>query len=152
MKPFRFRGERVLEWRRRLADDARLALVRASEAWRESHQRVVEAEASVARAARAYLDDTQGLLDAPAIGRHRNWIDAEASRAAALRGERDRCRRAQERASAVLQKAAMDVKVMERLRDRAWERYLADEWQTEMKQVNELAAQRHAQRQAGRSR
>jgi flagellar FliJ protein len=152
MKPFRFRGERILEWRRRQMDASRLAFVRAREAWRESHARVAAADACIERAARAYLADMQALVDAETIRRHRNWIHSEESRAAALRRDLDRCRRAEESAAGVLQKSATDVKVMERLRDRAWRQYLDDERQAETKQVNELATQQYAQRRAARSR
>jgi len=133
-------------------DAARLAFVRADEAWRASLELVAAADARVARAAHAYLADTHGMLDVERLRRHRNWIDASESHAAALRREGDRCRRARDLAAGALQQASKSLKVMERLRERAWQRYLVEERQAEMKDHNELATQRYAQRRAARSR
>ena len=133
-------------------DAARLAFVRADEAWRASLELVAGADARLVRAARAYVADTHGMLDAEKLRRHRNWIDASESHAAALRRDGDRCRRARDIAAGALQQASKDVKVLERLRDRAWQRHLVEERQAEMKDHNELATQRYAQRRAARSR
>jgi hypothetical protein len=49
---FRFRGARILEWRRVQADAARVALVRATESVREAAARVADADDQSERAAR----------------------------------------------------------------------------------------------------
>jgi len=48
----------------------------------------------------------------------------------------------------VLQIAMRHVKVMERLRDRAWRRHLDAERQREMKDIDQLATLQYARRKA----
>jgi flagellar export protein FliJ len=133
-------------------DAARLALVRASEALREAEGLLADSEARVARASEAYLAETRQAIESEAVRRHRNWIAAEESRAAALRRERDRRRNERGRAAEAERNAAAAMKVLERLRDRAWHRYLAEERRAETKQIDELAAQQFARRREARSR
>jgi hypothetical protein len=152
VKPFRFRGERLLAWRRRQADAARAAFVRARESARESAARSAAGEASVAHAEREFRAAAATPLDVTAIVRHWNWIEAERKRAAVLSAERDRAGREAETAATLLQAAARHVKVMERLRERAWQRYLMNERTAEMKAVNERATELYVRRRTAETR
>jgi flagellar protein FliJ len=152
VKPFRFRGERLLAWRRRQADAARAAFVRARESARETAARSTAGEASVAHAERELRAATGAALDVTAIVRHWNWIESERKRTAVLSAERDRACREAEAAAALLQAAARHVKVMERLRERAWQRYLMNERTAEMKAVNERATELYVRRRTAETR
>lgn len=146
MKGFRFRGEKILEWRRAQADAARGEYLRAAETAREAARL---ADAAQRRAEQA-VTDSMRILREPvgidAIQRHRIWIDRE-------RWHADGCRRTQQaeekvadEKSRLLQVANRNVKVMERLRERAEHRHREVERQQEMKIIDELATQRFAVR------
>jgi hypothetical protein len=152
VKPFRFRGERLLAWRRREADAARAAFVRARESARESAARSAAGEAAVACAERQLRAAAGAPLDVAAIVRHWNWIEAERKRAAMLSVERDRAGREADAAGTRLQAAARHVKVMERLRERAWQRYLMDERTAAMKAINERATELFVRRRLAETR
>jgi hypothetical protein len=148
MNTFRFRGERILEWRRTQADTARGEFLRAAESVREAARLADAADANAARAARESLDALSTPIDAGTIERHRIWITTVCRHA-------DACRqvfyeRQQESAGkvAALQLANRHVKVMERLRERAVRRYRERERQMDMKTLGDLATLQYARRKA----
>lgn len=143
---FRFRGARVLDWRRRQADAARLAFVRATASAREAASRVAAADGACEHAQRAFLTAMASPSDVGTILRHRNWIQKEREHAAACRRQHEERRAVADQAAGVLQTAMRHVKVMERLRDRAWQRHLDAERRIEMKELDELATLQHARR------
>jgi flagellar export protein FliJ len=143
---FRFRGARILEWRRVQADAARVAFVRASESVREAAARVAAADDHVERAARDYTATIARPNEIGTIVGYRNWIEKQREHAAACRRQHEEKRVVADQAAAVLQTAMRRVKVMERLRDRAWRRYVDAERAQEMKALDELATQRFARR------
>jgi hypothetical protein len=106
----------------------------------------------VAHAERELRAAAGAPLDVSAIVRHWNWIEAERKRTAILSAERDRACRDADRAAAQLQIAARHLKVMERLRERAWQRYLVNERADEMKAVNERATERYVRRRTADTR
>ena len=71
---FRFRGARILEWRRVQADAARVAFVRATESVREAAARVADADDQSERAAREYRTAMASSHDIGTIVGYRNWI------------------------------------------------------------------------------
>lgn len=148
MKGFKFRGERILEWRRAQADAARGEYLRAAETAREAAR---IADAAHARADRA-VADSLAALSAPVgiatIERHRIWIARERRHADDCRQTQAQQQQVADEKSQLLQAANRNVRVMERLRERAERRHREAERQQEMKIIDELATQRFAIRQA----
>jgi len=145
---FRFRGARVLDWRRVQADAARVAFVRATGSVREAALRVAAAERAIDRAGREFRTAMASPCDVGTILRYRNWIHKQREHAAACRRQHDELRAVADKAAGVLQIAMRHVKVMERLRDRAWRRHLDAERQREMKDIDQLATLQYARRTA----
>lgn len=143
---FRFRGARILEWRRVQADAARVAFVRATESVREAAARVADADDQTERAVSDYKTAMASPNDIGTLLRYRNWIGKQREHAAACRRQHDEQRVVAEQAAGVLKTAMRHVKVMERLRDRAWRRHLEAERQREMKEVDQLATLQFARR------
>jgi len=143
---FRFRGARILDWRRVQADAARVAFVRATESVREAAARVAEADEQIERAVREYQTALAGPNDIGTIVGYRNWIGKQREHAAVCRRQHDERRAVVDRAAGELQTAMRQVKVMERLRDRAWRRHLHAERLQEMKELDQLATLQHARR------
>src|SRR5262245_9869744 len=135
---FRFRGARILEWRRVQADAARLAFVRAAGSLREAEARLVDADAAIERAGKEYLAAMASPNDVGTILRYRNWISKQRDHAAACRRQHEDCVAVADKAAGVLRLAMRHVKVMERLRDRAWRRHLDAERRREMKELDQL--------------
>lgn len=136
---FRFRGARILDWRRVQADAARVAFVRATESVREAADRVADADGQTARAVQEYTAAMASPHDIGTILRYRNWIGKQREHAAACRRQHEERRVVADQAAGVLRTAMRHVKMMERLRDRAWRRHLDAERQREMKEVDQLA-------------
>ena len=145
---FRFRGARILEWRRVQADAARVAFVRATESVREAAARLAEAHDRIERAAREYRTAMARPNEIGTIVGYRYWIEKQREHAAACRRQHDEQRAVADQAAGVLQTAMRRVKVMERLRDRAWRRHLDAERQQEMKELDALATQQFARRKS----
>jgi flagellar export protein FliJ len=143
---FRFRGARILDWRRVQADAARVAFVRATESVREAATRVADADDQMARAVREYQAALAGSSDIGTIVGYRNWIGKQREHAAVCRRQHDERRVVAERAAGVLQLAMRQVKVMERLRDRVWRRHQDAERRREMKELDQLATLQYARR------
>jgi hypothetical protein len=148
VKPFKFKGERILEWRRVQADAARGEYLRAAETAREALRAAEEAGAAADRAVHDGDYAVRHATDVATIERHRIWIVREQRRA-------DGCRRtylerqaAADEKAAALQVANRHVKVMERLRERAQRRHRDLERQLDMKALDELATLQYARRRA----
>jgi flagellar export protein FliJ len=147
MKAFKFRGARLLDWRRLQADQARVAFVRAVESVREAADLLERAEASARDTVREYLEVMRSAVDVPTIERYRNWIAVQRLRVAACERTHAERQLLADQAGAALNVAMRNVKIMERLRDRAERRHRESERQLEMKVINELATMRFARRQ-----
>jgi flagellar export protein FliJ len=147
MNSFRFRGARLLEWRRAQADAARLAFVRANASARETADLLAAADAGCERAVREYLAVIAAPVDVATLERYRNWIDRQRSRLATARRAHVERREVAAAAAAALHTANRHVKVMERLRERAERRHLDAERRFEMKTLDELATLQYARRQ-----
>jgi flagellar export protein FliJ len=145
---FRFRGARILEWRRVQADAARVAFVRATESVREAAARVAEADDQSERAASDYKTAMASPNDIGTIVRYRNWIGNQREHAAVCRRQHEDRRAVADQAAGVLQTAMRHVKVMERLRERAWRRHMDAERRQEMKELDQLATLQFARRKS----
>ena len=130
------------------ADEARGAFGRATEAVREAEARVAEADDHIARAGRDYKAAMARPNEIATIVGYRNWIEKQREHAAACRRQHEQKRVVADQAAGVLQTAMRRVKVMERLRDRAWRRYIDAERAREMKALDELATQQFARRKS----
>ena len=148
MKPFKFKGERILEWRRVQADAARGEFLRAAETAREALRVAEQAESAAADAARNGDHAVRHATDVTTIERHRIWIGREQRRADGLRRTYLERQAVADQKSVALQAANRHVKVMERLRERAQRRHRDLERQLEMKALDELATMQYARRRA----
>jgi len=146
MKGFRFRGARILEWRRIQADQARAEFVRATESARETAAALARAEAGVVRAVNDYLGAIAAPTDIGTLERYRNWIGRQRAGVVTCQKSHEQRQAIVANAARALQTANRHVKVMERLRDRAEKRHRETERQLEMKALDELATQRYARR------
>jgi flagellar export protein FliJ len=148
MKAFRFRGARILEWRRVQADAARQEFLRATASVREADQHLADAETERDRAGHELVAALAAPIEVGTIARYRNWIDRQRGHVDACRRLRDQRRGVAEEKAAALHGAMRDLKAMERLRERAWRRHLDLERQEEMKTIDQLATARFARRKA----
>jgi len=156
VKSFRFRAARVLEWRAAAADAARGAFVRARESAREAGERVEAAEARHSDAMQALRAELASPIDVDTIGRHRSWIDHQRAAVAACQHVHDERVAATAVAADALREAKRQVKVLERLRERALRRYTAAVRRQEMQRLDEFAVQQfvrsraHGEKEHGR--
>jgi flagellar export protein FliJ len=148
MKPFKFKGERILEWRRVQADAARGEFLRAAETAREALRVAETAESAAIEAVKNGDHAVRHATDVATIERHRIWISREQRRADGLRRTYLERQAVADQKSVVLQVANRHVKVMERLRERAQRRHRDLERQLEMKALDELATMQFARRRA----
>jgi len=143
MKTFRFRAAVALDVRRR-QEEAAEALLRRAEAdwssarahWELSRVRVGEATGQLASTAR-------GGAEGHVLTWHRNWIvglQTEVERSGQVAAQ---MAVVASQALRVWQTARRRRLVLERLRDRAWERHRQAENREELKLIDELARTRY---------
>jgi flagellar export protein FliJ len=149
MKPFRFRAEVVLDLRRRQHEQAQTQLARAQQERDAAAHIVGEAGQACQSAHRDYRASLDEGGAAGALERHRTWI-------ARRQAETDDRRRQLEARHLAVAHAAEDlrhtytrVRVLERLRDRAWKRYQDEARRREAIEMDYLAVTRFARRMAG---
>jgi flagellar export protein FliJ len=151
MPSFRFRAQPALEMRRKQEELQRAAVNDARLASEAAEAALAAAQASFDDAtARAHAADAEGGDVTVAIW-HRNWIKSQ-------RRELARCdaiaedRRVQlQDAERLLIEARRRVRVLERLRERAWTTHQQNERRVEQQRLDELAVLRFAIRQRGES-
>jgi len=143
MRPFHFRAAAALVMRRKQEDVARQRLA-AAETARQCARDHSDAAARAAAAARsAAVEACRDGAEGWRLGWHQSWmvrtrIEAEAGRrAAAVSAE------AAGRATAAVQLAYRHRRALERLRERAWQRYRLEAGRRELREMNELATLRH---------
>ena len=144
MGPFRFRAGIVLDLRRREEDAARTALTRQRAVCDRAHAVLAAARDAVLEAGRA-LDGaaasgtTHGTLEW-----HRSWIvRLRLAVQAAMRvaAEADQ---AAGRAALALNQAMQKRRVLERLRERAWRKYVLARDRAHIQDMDQLASLRYA--------
>ena len=146
MKGFRFRGEKILEWRRVQADAARVAFVRAGESAREAAEQLLRAETASAQTNSEYIASMKRGTDVGTIQRYRNWITQQRAHVESCTQVSHERQAQAEEAGRALQTANRHVKVMERLRERAVARFVEEERQKEMKALDQLATLQYVRR------
>lgn len=147
MKPFTFRLAQVLALWHRREDAAHMALQRHQAATAAARLRAHDA----ARARQAALDDAgrcgASTSAAHELTWHRNWIELLSVRLAGTVDATRRCEAAERAALAAWQKARRDRRTMERLRDRARQRYAVDVRRREAAAMDAVAQQAAAREQ-----
>lgn len=139
MTPFVFRLERVLSiWTRR-EEAARVFLQRQQAATAAARARVDTLETQRAEARLALTTSPTGRPSSDDPAWHRNWITRMTMALEAARDEAARCAAKEEDARVAWHKARRDMRVMERLRERAQRRHTRDEQRAERTQMDELA-------------
>jgi flagellar export protein FliJ len=131
----------VLEWRTAAADTAHGAFVRAGESVREAATLVAAADAGRDDAVRALREELDSLTNAEVVARHRTWIDHQHAAATACQRLHDERVTAAAAAAGALADARRQVRVLERLRERALRRHTAAERRQEMQRLDEFALQ-----------
>jgi flagellar export protein FliJ len=145
---FQFRAERVLDVRRRALDAARAQLLRATASRDAAERELAAAIASFDRAEAAFRDALAGGTDVGAVERHRNWITFQRSAVDDRRRAREVCRGVVDSATKAVNAAHRDVRVLERLRERAWRRHLVEMNRREMRELDSLATLQFARQTA----
>lgn len=147
MKPFKFRAQAALDLRRRQDDAAQRTLALASAATRLADERVGEARAALADAQHGGSQAFARITAAQELIWQGNWIlglERDVARARQALEER----RIEERSAAeIARHARMQVRVLERLKDRAFEAWQLESRRDEQKALDELASLRFAVRQ-----
>jgi flagellar export protein FliJ len=144
MVPFSFRPEIVLNLRRREEEAARQALARQRALRDQAHGLVAAAREAVAEAGRrldsaAAHGSTHGALEW-----HRSWIarlrlGVHAAMRAATEADQ-----AAGRAAVALNQAMQKRRVLERLRERAWQKYCVVRDRAHIQEMDQLASLRYA--------
>jgi flagellar export protein FliJ len=148
VRPFRFRLAAVLTiWQRR--EEAARAIVLREQAATARARAHVAAVVAQREAARATPDVASGRDAGPHDPTwHRNWITHLTAQLAAAHDAVVQCVDAEAAARTTWQQTRRDRRVMERLRERASQRYAVAARRDEMKQMDELAGLRTPKGQA----
>ena len=147
MRPFKFRAEAALDVRRKHDEDARRALALARTATRAAAHVL---SCAVERIESANRDTAAAWQASGTIDRliwQRNWmvgLERDASHARQALADRENEER---RAAEIAQHARMQVRVLERLRERALRAWQLEARRVEQKAIDELAGLRFAARQ-----
>jgi flagellar export protein FliJ len=144
MSEFRFRAAAALELRRQQERAAAAAYGRADAALRDATA-AVEGARAARQSAQKNLTDLQGRgTDIATLLWHRNWISRAAE--AVDRLARDAAVRAKtvQEAERLWRQARQRHRALERMRERAWQRFQDAQQRLELKRIDELAILRHA--------
>jgi len=146
MRPFRFRAQPALDLRRRQDDEAQRGLAIASASTRQAEERVGAARTALSDAQRGGSRTFPQVRAAQELIWQGNWIlglERDVARARQALEER----RIEERSAAeIAQHARMQVRVLERLKDRAFQAWQLESRRAEQKSLDELASLRFAVR------
>ena len=146
MRPFTFRAEAALHVRRRQDETAQRMLAEAQTATAVAGQELARAQGAIAEADARARTQWTATLGVDAVVWHRNWmigLERSVARSRAVVEER---RIEQRRAAEIAREARMQVRVLERLRARAWRAWQLDVRRAEQKALDELASLRFASR------
>jgi len=143
MQPFRFRAAIALDFRRRQEEAAETVLRRAEADWSTARARWELSRVRVGEANGQLASIARSGADGHVLGWHRNWIaglQTEVERAGQIAAQ---MAVAASQARRVWQTARRRRLMLERLRDRALERYRQAESREELKLIDELARARY---------
>jgi flagellar export protein FliJ len=149
MAKFIFRAQAALDLRRKQEDAARLALAEAQARLREADDALAQAEARVADALARARDMEAEAADPTLAIWYRNWIHRlrrEVARCAQILDGRQADAKA---AEAKALEARRAVRVIEKLRERAWDAHTTRERREEQKQLDLLGVMQYAIRHLG---
>ena len=146
MRPFKFRAEAALDIRRKLDEDAQRALALARIATHTASDVLSCALERIESANRETAAAWQASVTIDRLIWQRNWMvglerDADGARQALADRENE-----ERRAAEIAQHARMQVRVLERLRERAWRAWQLEARRVEQKAIDELAGLRFAAR------
>lgn len=147
MRPFRFRAEAALEVRRRQDEAARRALGTARIARLDAARAAEEAGEAVADADRRGVAVLREARSIDAIVWQGNWMSGLERNVARARQVLEERRIDERRAAEIAQHARMQVRVLEKLKERAWRTWQLETRRAEQKALDELAGLRFAARQ-----
>jgi flagellar protein FliJ len=151
VRPFVFRAERALEWRRRQEEEAQRHLAEAERLAREAGRELGEARDALARTLREGADEEHRTGDLTRRLWYRNWIAGQRllilRRERTLDERRQEVRLAAERALVAHRKR----KALETFRTRALEAWTRAALREEQKGIDELATSRYARSRTGGS-
>jgi flagellar export protein FliJ len=150
MRPFRFRPAALLELRRKEEAAARDVLARVQDVQTRADQAVVRASDAVLDAARTLGRVQAAGATADALAWHRSWIvrlrhDVGERRLAAAKAAT-----VVARASVVVREAVQRRRVLERLHDRAWQRYRVEADREHAREMDRVAGVRFFAQMADR--
>jgi flagellar biosynthesis chaperone FliJ len=140
--PFRFRAAAALDMRRKQEDAARLALAVAENAVMAATRKARDAADRVSDEGRKLVDAQREGTEVWRVQWHRAWIERQREDAAARAREVSERSREAAAAAAVAREAMKKRRVLERLRDRSWEKFQKDEHDQHVRDMNELATLR----------
>lgn len=144
MRAFRFRLEAALDLRRTRDTEARRALADAQGLTTIAAEAVGRAEIGLREGEARALEELAGTHVPSSAAWHRNWMirlrGDLAGAQARLRERQVNEGRAAERA----RRARRDLRVLERLRERAWQAYVEEERRAEQRDLDEFATLRAA--------
>jgi flagellar export protein FliJ len=144
MSEFRFRAAAALELRRHQERAAAAAYGRADAALRDAIARVEQARAA-RQSAQNTLTDLQGRgTDIATLLWHRNWISRSAEAVDRLARDVTVRAKAVQEAERIWREARQRHRALERMRERAWQRFQETQQRLELKRIDELAIVRHA--------
>jgi flagellar protein FliJ len=147
MRPFRFRADAALAVRRRQEEDARRAVLMARAAMQTAEQHVTGALAALTEADRRGREAFQTTVGVEALIWQGNWIAGLEREVARAREALEERRIDERRAAEIAQHARMQVRVLEKLKDRAWRDWQLAARREEQKALDELGSLRFAARE-----
>ena len=149
MPTFRFRAQPALELRRREHEAAQRALARVDAERQHTDVRLSSAEHTLG-AARKESDEASTRPELqPKLEWYRFWIVKLEQERVALRAALDACETAVAEARAACLAARQRYEALDRLREKAYSAYVAEEAAADRKQIDELAVRQFiAQRRA----
>ena len=123
-----------------------MRLAAANEAVLHAEQLAQEASRTLAAADHAYRQALAQGVDNDSLDRHRTWIDTQRSRLAVRTRDCADRRLAAHEASQNAMQARRRMRMLEKLRERALKRHLADIRLREAREADTLAVLKHARR------
>jgi flagellar export protein FliJ len=139
MAAFRFRAGAALDLRRRAEDAALAVKARAEARFREAYEAVEAADVRRAEAQATLVRVERQGSDVDTVLWHRNWIVRLTADLGQLRRDLDARAREVRAAGDAWREARRRRMAIERMRDRAWQRFQKEALREEMASMDELA-------------
>ncbi len=146
MKTYRFGLARLLEWRRRLENDALMALVRAEQTEERERSRLDALCARHRAEAKRLEPDAGQRMDVEQTSRDRAWLE---SLSGEIRRQQQVVAHASSRCETQRQqhkKARIEREVLEKLEQRDRRKWMLANQRREQKTMDEIGAQRHVRK------